>query len=1180
LFVNTNHGPSISRNRSRSQPPTQEGTIRPLFLTAIVCLGWPLAAAAADGSCLAALGAAALTRGPLKTQGTEPAAVVFPLAPGKVWLIEVEEEGNDALVEVLDATGAVLARADHPERRTGTRRAVLTTPGLAPLTVRITGKEHAGVAGTATIRAFDLAALETRPECLAVLRSLAQADSDYASGQEISRGRAASPAYSARDAYLRAAQAYSSAERALVAAADRPLRGQTQLARAAVEYYELQDWAKTAEWAQAAAATLGHDDPYRRARAQALLAAAWLEIGESAPHGRVLPEYGVDSTDLLTRARRLLRSLSGYHLERGERYDAGLQLTNIGLTYLYQSRFPECIAASSRSSELFGSIHEARKQAQAWQNEALCLWGLGRLPEALRLLERARADISPEPYPRNFISVTTNTALVNYALGHFDESLRLYDLALPYARKIQSPRDEAFCLYGLGVNYYALGARARAREFLERALAIRTVALDGRGRMATLRALATIDADEGRLDEALAYDREALTLAVGPSSIGRIRIQLAVHTAAAGHPEEAIGELTEVIGTGAAAGVEPVVQAEALLQRGVLYRQTDRPREAFADLGRARPRLHRLGSITEEFAADLELSRTLRLRGQTNAALAAVDRTLGLAAAVRAQTANPELRAQLQTPLRAAYDLRIELLRARFEDAMAAGHTQDANTLAAAAFATADASRAHSLADVAAQEYPPAIRQALASELRRREALYGELAGRRFRLASLLDSSGARDPTARHLIADVAELERQLDAINTAIAARAAPHSGSRPMHGGNLPRLPVDTALISYWLGSESAYVWVSVPPQLDWQRLPAPAAIAEQALAFHRSLTRLVDVPPERRLAGARALSELILRPIEASLGKVHTWIVVPDGALDYVPFAALRVLDAPADAPVIARHDLAFTPAAWMLEGRPPRVRARDAPQLLLVADPVYQADDPRLTAVRRVTPVAPPATREATDAARELQRLPFTAEEAAGIVAQFPRKDVDELIGVDATRARLLSLDWSRYRFIHIATHGRLDAQVPQLSALVLGSYDAGGNTVDGAVRVADLSLRTIAADVAVFSACETALGKEVPSEGLVGITSTVLARGARAVVASLWPVSDEMGARLMTDFYRHLLHDSMSPAAALGASMRSVVAHDASADPALWAAYQVSVVALGPGQPTGSTGPVTATSTRP
>jgi CHAT domain-containing protein len=167
----------------------------------------------------------------------------------------------------------------------------------------------------------------------------------------------------------------------------------------------------------------------------------------------------------------------------------------------------------------------------------------------------------------------------------------------------------------------------------------------------------------------------------------------------------------------------------------------------------------------------------------------------------------------------------------------------------------------------------------------------------------------------------------------------------------------------------------------------------------------------------------------------------------------------------------------------------------------------------------------------------------------------------LIGINATRERLLALDWSQYRFIHIATHGIVDAQVPELSALILGSYDAGGAVSDRSVRVADVSLQTLTADVAVLSACETALGKEVRSEGLVGMSSTILARGARAVVASLWPVPDEIGAHLMTEFYQHMLHDSMAPEAALGTAMRSMVLQDQRADPALWAAFQVSVATL-------------------
>ena len=1122
---------------------------------------------AAGISCSGALGAPALANGPVKTHGIEPAVVRLPVVPGRVYLIEVHERDKDALVEVLDSKNQAIARADHPERRTGTRRTVVTAPE-ASLVVHVTGKEQAGAVGTAEVRVFDLAALRARPDCLGAVTALAQADADYAAAQDISAGRSISSTLSARDAFLRAATGYAAAERALSAPADQGLRGEAALALAGVEYFDLQEWAKAAQWAEAASGVLAPDDPYRRARADALLAAAWIEIGSTASAERAVPGFGVSSTELLARARNLLQRLRRLHLARGEGYDAGLQLTNIAVTYLYEGRYRECIKAAASSSRLFGAIHETLRGAQAWQNHSLCLWGLGRLPEALRGFERSLRDISPEPYPTIYLASITNTALADYALGRFDDSLRLYDRALAVTEKIQSQREEAYCLYGIGVNYYALGDRERAREFLERSVAIRTVARDRRGRLASLRALATIDAEQGRVEQALASEREALGLAVAPAAIARIEIQLAVHTAAAGRPSEAKAQLDEVISRGVTG--DPAIQAEALLQHAVLLRQSGRPREAVTELAAARPRLHAFGSVIEEFEADLELARALRLTEQPDAALAAVERALGHSDAVRLQTANPELRAQLQTPLRPAYDLKLELLRAKYERALAAGRKREANALAVVAFTTADSARAHSFADVAAQRYPPTVRRALASEFRRREALYRELAARRFALETRLDSSGSADPRSQHLMADIGELERQVDTINTKIATRTVSAGAGAPIgrERPEVPMLPADTVLISYWLGAESSYAWVVLPGMIQWSRLSSPASIAAQAAAFHRSLTRLVDIPLERRMQDARALHEMILRPLEPWLADVGRWVIVPDGALAYVPFAALQTPDA-AGSFVVQRHDIALTPAAWTLDTSGTRERPHAPRGLLLVADPVYQADDPRLAAVRGSRATLRSAAGSSLDGTRgEYRRLPFTGQEAVQISAQFAPGDVEQLIGLDATRERLLSLDWSAYRFIHIATHGVVDAQVPQLSALILGSYDVRGEVTDDAVRVADLSLQTLAAEVVVLSACETALGKEVRSEGLVGLGSTMLARGARAVVASLWPVPDEIGARLMTEFYRHLLQDTMSPETALGAAMRSVVARDRWADPALWAAFQVSVASLGPPLPSG------------
>lgn len=100
---------------------------------------------------------------------------------------------------------------------------------------------------------------------------------------------------------------------------------------------------------------------------------------------------------------------------------------------------------------------------------------------------------------------------------------------------------------------------------------------------------------------------------------------------------------------------------------------------------------------------------------------------------------------------------------------------------------------------------------------------------------------------------------------------------------------------------------------------------------------------------------------------------------------------------------------------------------------------------------------------------------------------------------------------------------------------------------------------------VFSACDTALGKEYGSEGIVGLRYAALARGAHAVVASLWPVSDGIAATLMTDLYREIVasdqatgrtqsRGSLQVARALTRAMREELVRAPELDPALWAPF--------------------------
>jgi len=89
---------------------------------------------------------------------------------------------------------------------------------------------------------------------------------------------------------------------------------------------------------------------------------------------------------------------------------------------------------------------------------------------------------------------------------------------------------------------------------------------------------------------------------------------------------------------------------------------------------------------------------------------------------------------------------------------------------------------------------------------------------------------------------------------------------------------------------------------------------------------------------------------------------------------------------------------------------------------------------------------------------------------------------------------------------------------------------------------------------VLSACQTALGKEIKGEGLVGLTRGFMYAGAPRVVVSLWNVSDEATAELMRRFYRGMLKDGLRPAAALRAAQVAMWKERQWDAPYYWASF--------------------------
>ena len=1125
-------------------------------------------------------------RGQFRSQWMQRGSTVerreLPLAlRGFSQLVRIEEQGVDVEIEIQDSAGAVVARSDSPVERSALQ--FVTIPATANgTTLVVRAREPAGLEGSVrvTYLAVDGPEIhEKSKECTRAVRQWAEADMAYARGRSLTLGRITANAGSARISFEAARGAYTGAHAALLGSANADARGLLELNLAAVAYYGLKDWSASAYWGARAATTFAAShNTYRRARAQAIEAAAWIELATSAADPEQTAATPRAASMQFARARALLAAVAELHAARHESYDQALQVNNIGLAYTYESRFDEAVPYFFRAQQAFESLGDTNRSAVALQNIGYCEWGLGRLSAALVKFDRAVELLASMERPNLYLAALNNSGLAHYEAGRFDDALRLENLALDLATQMQSDQSRARSDFGIGVTNYAIGDRQLAADFLRRGLDIATPELDARLRVEILRALAQIELETGRLAEAIGHDSEALRLASATWARARILLHLAEEYAVQGDTRNSRRILDELITQ--PANHDELVRAMARVQRGKLLHAAGSVQQAQTDLQQAIETLDRFDSLGDRFEARVELARVYADQGHNEQALAVLRRALRYSREIRAQTANPEYRTSIVQSLRPALSLEADLLHARFKELAKQGRSGAAQAVARESLAAVDGDRATGFEAWRGEHLEHSSNKALARLLTSSSALYRDMAERRFELTVREDRAGSNDARARALREDIARLRVRLGLISSEIAMRSASvgavGSDARGGTESTTRELEPGRAVIEYWLGTTRAYAWVLKGKSIDWIELPASAEIDRAARTLHEVMRTPASVAARRE--ACTKLYRLIVAPMGTSLGEVSELTVVPDGSLHYVPFAALRNPAGGERPYVVQRFTLSVAPALRFLprEVSAPSSR-RNAPadsRMLIVADPIYTADDPRLgNAAKALVPVATLKDNHgvltSTGGALDLVRLESSALEASQIRALVGPQNVDLLQGADATRGAVLAEDLTRFRFIHIATHGIVDSEIPQLSALILGTHDSRGLVADPYLRAADFLTRTFHAQTIVFSACDTALGKEYGSEGIVGLRYAALARGAHAVVASLWPVSDGIAARLMTDMYRGIIatdqtrnrqsqSDGLQAARALTGAIREQLERAPELDPALWAPFTVYV----------------------
>ena len=162
----------------------------------------------------------------------------------------------------------------------------------------------------------------------------------------------------------------------------------------------------------------------------------------------------------------------------------------------------------------------------------------------------------------------------------------------------------------------------------------------------------------------------------------------------------------------------------------------------------------------------------------------------------------------------------------------------------------------------------------------------------------------------------------------------------------------------------------------------------------------------------------------------------------------------------------------------------------------------------------------------------------------------------LLNFDANLDRLASPDLALFRIVHLATHGVLNHEYPELSGIILSLVDQHGHSRNGFLTLNAVYNLKLKADLLVLSACNTGLGKDVRGEGLIGLTRGFMYAGAKRIVASLWQVNDVATSQLMALFYMGMLEKGLQPSAALRAAQIEMWKKDRWESPFFWAAFNV------------------------
>ncbi|MET0622781.1 MAG: CHAT domain-containing protein [Pyrinomonadaceae bacterium] len=853
-------------------------------------------------------------------------------------------------------------------------------------------------------------------------------------------------------------------------------------------------------------------------------------------------------------------------------------LAELADVYLVTRELPRALAAYDQSAELSHAASDYEKEAETLTYTGTIYFNLSLWSAALEHYERA-LKLEGVREPKNRSNTLYNLGVVLSARGQKQEALD----ALRQAERLGGgePQLTAYLLNSIGYIYAELGQEVAAQEYFDRSLKISSP--DHIYLMAEVDSYLYKGLSYYRVgDQKKGYEfsEKALLLLSEPrDDYKRKRANALVNMGQfffnRGEKARALGFLERALPLQRDVG-DRHGMAYTLTDMANIYSAQGDKEKALAYYADALNLRREVGDRQGEVETRYLVALEDLARGHLSEARAHLKAAVDTIEFLRANVASEDLRASYFATSVKVYSLSVDVLMQLDKREPGRGYAEQALEMS-------ESSRARSLLNVL-NAAKVNVRQGIDPTLLKEEQ---EL---KRKLAVNLSRQKLQPPSAGGLTEAVAALEREAEELleklrDLRIKIRNSdPNSAElaepEPIKTAKIKSLlDADTLLIEFAIGEERSYGWV-----VSADQQPIPFVLPGRKLVEDatRPVLDIVSAAPPttagkgRRARGpaddngayekaARVLSGMLFKDVADKLGTKRL-VIIPDGVLQYVPFSALPSLDGAQGSgwePLLARHEVVIIPSASTLEAirenllREERAGGRPAPQLLaMFADPVYTLGRSK----GRPIGLSRSGASVSAQVGIELPQLAFAKAEI---------KEIERVVGKsgnagrwklwkdsDVNRENATADVLSSYRIVHYSAHGKLDRSRPESSGIVLSIFDGKGELrPDYFLGLSDVYGLNLTADLVVLGACQSAGGKEIKGEGVVGLTRGFMYAGAPRVVSSLWEVNDFRTAQFMGLFYKNLLENRQTPAAALRATQKTMW-QEYKLPPYFWAAFQM------------------------